>query len=89
MAELLSLIAADEARHAQGTSDLLAKRIATNPSIIATILDAASGFRHFGEDAIAVVPVAQPGDPLAIRTFVKRIEQLCGVRLIDHIKASL
>lgn len=89
MAELLSLIAADEARHAQGTSDLLAKRIAASGAIAQRVLDAASRFRHFGEDAIGVVPVAQPGDPLAIRTFVARIEQLCGVRLVDHIKASL
>lgn len=89
LAELLSLIAADEARHAQSTSDLLAKRIAGNRSIIPCVLDAASRFRHFGENAIGAVPVAQPGDPLAIRTFAARIEHLCGIRLVDHIKASL
>ena len=89
LAELLSLIAADEARHAQGTSELLARRVAEDRSIIPCILDAASRFRHFAEGAVGVVPVAQAGDPLAIRTFAARIEQLCGVRLVDHIKASL
>jgi hypothetical protein len=29
------------------------------------------------------------GDPLAIRTFARRIERLCGVRLVDHLKATL
>ena len=29
---------------------------------------------------------AQPGDPIAIQTFAKRIERLCGIRLVDHIK---
>ena len=89
LAELLSLIAADEARHAQATSDLLAQRIAADASVIRRILDAAAGFRHFGEQAVAAVPVALPGDPLAIRTFAARIEHLCAVRLVDHIKAGL
>ena len=89
LAELLSLIAADEARHAEGTSDLLAKRIAANRSLIPRVLDSATRFRHFGDDAVGAVPVAQPGDPLAIRTFAARIEHLCGVRLVDYIKASL
>ncbi len=89
LVELLALIAADEARHAQGTSDLLAKRIAGDRSLVTTVLDTAARFRHFGQEAVRAVPVAQPGDPLAIRTFIARIEHLCGVRLIDHIKASL
>lgn len=89
LAELLSLIAADEARHAQATSDLLAQRISADASVVRRILDAAAGFRHFGEQAVGAVPVALAGDPLAIRTFATRIEQLCGVRLVDHIKATL
>ena len=89
MAELLSLIAADEARHAQGTSDLLAKRIAADASVVPLILAAARHFRHFGADALGTVPVAMPGDPIAIRTFAARIENLCGVRLVDYIKTSL
>ena len=87
--ELLALIAADEVRHAQSASDLLAKRIAADGGIASRVLDAATHFRHFGERAIGDVPVAMPGDPIAIRTFATRIERLCGVRLVDHIKEAL
>lgn len=86
LADLLSRIAADEVRHAQSASDLIAKRIATDPSQIPRVLDAALDFHHFGEQAIGTVPVAQPGDPIAIQTFARRIERLCGMRLVDHIK---
>jgi hypothetical protein len=86
LADLLSRIAADEVRHAQSASDLIAKRIAADPSAIPQVLDAALDFHHFGEQAIGAVPIAQPGDPIAIQTFAKRIERLCGIRLVDHIK---
>jgi hypothetical protein len=86
LADLLSRIAADEVRHAQSASDLIAKRIAADPALIPQVLDAALDFHHFGERAIGTVPVAQPGDPIAIQTFAKRIERLCGIRLVDHIK---
>lgn len=89
LAELLEWIAADEVRHAQSASDLLAKRIAADPAVIPRVLEAAVHFRHFGEEAIGKVPVAQPGDPLALRTFARRIERLCGVRLVDHLKLGL
>ena len=86
LADLLSRIADDEVRHAQSASDLIAKRIDADPSVIPQVLDAALHFHHFGEEAIGAVPVAQPGDPIAIQTFAKRIERLCGIRLVDHIK---
>jgi hypothetical protein len=86
LADLLSRIAADEVRHAQSASDLIAKRIAADPTLIPQVLDAALDFHHFGEQAIGAVPIAQPGDPIAIQTFAKRIERLCGIRLVDHIK---
>ena len=89
LAGLLALIAADEVRHAQSASDLIAKRIALDPDAVPAVLDAASSFHHFGEEAVGAVPVAQPGDAVAIRTFISRIERLCNVRLVDHIKASL
>ena len=89
LAGLLALIAADEVRHAQSASDLIAKRIAFDPDAVPVVLDAAASFHHFGEQAIGTVPVAQPGDAVAIRTFISRIERLCGVRLVDHLKASL
>ena len=89
LSELLSFIAADEVRHAQAASDLLAARIACDPSLIPAVLDATLDFRHFGNQVVDDVPVAFPGDPLAIRSFAKRIERLCGVRIVDHIKKRL
>jgi hypothetical protein len=86
LADMLALIAADEVRHAQSASDLIAARIAKDSSLIPRVLDAALDFHHFGEQAIGTVPVAQPGDAIAIQTFARRIERLCGVRLVDHIK---
>ena len=86
LAGLLSRIAADEIRHAQSASDLIAKRVAADPALIPQVLDAALDFHHFGEEAIGAVPIALPGDPIAIQTFAKRIERLCGIRLVDHIK---
>jgi hypothetical protein len=88
LADLLSRIAADEVRHAQSASDLIAKRIAADPGVVSQVLEAALDFHHFGERAIGTVPVAQPGDPIAIQTFAKRIERLCGIRLVDHIKKT-
>ena len=89
LADLLARISADEVRHAQSASDLIAKRIAADPALIPRVLDAALDFHHFGERAIGTVPVAQPGDPIAIQTFARRIERLCGKRLVDHIKKGM
>jgi len=86
---LLLRMAADEVRHAQGAFDLVAARVAHNPDLVPVVLAAATGFHHFGEEAVGEVPVAEPGDPLAIRTFARRIERLCGVRLVDHLRANL
>lgn len=86
---LMGYIAADEVRHAQSASDLLAKRIAADAHVIPQVLEAAVKFRHFGEEAVGTVPVAQLGDAVAIATFAKRIERLCGVRLVDHLKQAL
>jgi hypothetical protein len=90
LAHLLATIAADEVRHAQSASDLVAKRIRADRTVIDRVLEASAGFRHYGEEALGgPVPVALPGDDLAIRSFARRIERLCGVRLVDHLKASL
>ncbi len=86
---ILGLISADEIRHAQSASDLLAKRLAVDPSIRGRILDAATHFQHFGAEVVDEVPVSMPGDSTAIRTFAKRIERLCGVRIFDHLKERL
>jgi hypothetical protein len=90
LVRLLALIAADEVRHAQSASDLIARRIQWAPAVAERVLDAAASFRHFGEEALGgAVPVAMHGDPVALRTFAGRIERLCGVRLVDHLKTRL
>ena len=89
LVELLSRISADEVRHAQSASDLLARRIAADHTLVPRVLEAAAGFQHFGARAVGDVPVAMAGDPLAIRSFARRIERLCGVRLVDHLKSTL
>ena len=89
LAEMLAWIAADEVRHAQSASDLLEKRIRREPAVIPAVLDAAVGFRHYGAEAVGEVPVAMAGDDVAIRTFARRVERLCGVRLVDHLKSTL
>jgi hypothetical protein len=89
LAEMLALIAADEVRHAQGASDLIAKRIAADPGAIPRVLRAAAHFHHYGEEVVPAVPVAMAGDPLAIRTFARRVERLCGTRLVDYLKGEL
>jgi len=88
---LLTLIAADEVRHAQAASDLIAQRIAKRPELVMNVMGAAAHFRHYGEEALggAAVPVAMAGDEVAIRTFATRIERLCGMRLVDHLKLGL
>ena len=86
---LLTLIAADEVRHAQSASDLIAQRIAARPELVAAVLRAAAHFRHYGEQAVGDVPIAMEGDEIAIRTFATRIERLCGMRLVDHLKMEL
>ncbi len=89
LGELLRYIAADEVRHAQSASDLIAKRLTRDPSLQDRVFAAAVAFHHYGEEAVGDVPVAMPGDPVAIRTFAERIERLCGRRLVDHLKTTL
>jgi len=86
---MLARIAADEVRHAQAASDLIARRVDADRSARRQVLRAALDFRHYGEEAVGSVPVAMPGDEVAIRTFARRIERLCGVRLVDFIKEEL
>ncbi len=87
---LLAAIAADEVRHAQSASDLLAKRIERDrEGTVPLVLEAASRFRHFGGDVVADVPIALPGDEIAIRTFARRVERLCGLRLVDWLKSRI
>lgn len=89
LTKLLDLIAADEVRHAQSASDLLAKRIRADDALVPRVLRAAADFRHYGDEVVGHVPVAMRGDDIAIRTFAQRIERLCGVRLVDFLKEEL
>jgi rubrerythrin len=89
LATLLHDIAADEVRHAQSASDLIAKRIDRDRHLADRVLVAAARFHHYGEEAVGDVPVAMPGDEIAIRTFADRIERLCGKRLVDYLKTTL
>jgi rubrerythrin len=89
LAKLLHSIAADEVRHAQSASDLIAKRIGRDAHLADRVLAAAARFHHYGEEAVGDVPVAMPGDEIAIRTFADRIERLCGKRLVDYLKTTL
>jgi rubrerythrin len=89
LAQLLDRIAADEVRHAQSASDLIAKRIDADRSIVPRVLKAAAEFQHYGAEVVGVVPVAMHGDDIAIRTFAQRIERLCGMRLVDWLKEEL
>ena len=86
---LLALIAADEVRHAQSASDLIAQRLAERPDRVPDVLRAATNFRHYGTEAVGDVPVAMEGDDVAIRTFAARIERLCGTRIVDHLKTEM
>ena len=86
---LLAFIAADEVRHAQAAADLIAQRIAANPELSHNVLRAAAHFHHYGEQAVGQVPIAMEGDDVAIRTFATRIERLCGMRIVDHLKVEL
>lgn len=89
LADFLARIAADEVRHAQSASDLIAKRIEGDPGLIPDVLEAAASFQHYGTEVVSEIPVAMHGDEVAIRTFAGRIERLCGVRLVDHLKHTL
>ena len=89
LSKLLDLIAADEVRHAQSASDLIAKRIRADESLVPRVLRAAADFRHYGGEVVEHVPVAMRNDDIAIRTFAQRIERLCGVRLVDFLKEEL
>ena len=86
---VLRRIAADEVRHAQSASDLIAKRIRADRALVGRVLNAANSFEHYGSAVVPEVPVAMHGDAVAIRTFAGRIERLCGVRFVDYLKESL
>jgi hypothetical protein len=75
---ILHLVAQDEVRHSQFGYELLAQRIARDPSQIAVALDAARNFTHFGALVVDEVPIAAKHDFTAIVGINERLTRLCG-----------
>jgi hypothetical protein len=75
---ILHLVAQDEVRHSQFGYELLAQRIARNPSEVAVALDAARTFTHFGAVVVDEVPVAAKNDFTAILGVNERLMRICG-----------
>lgn len=79
-------IARDEFRHTQGAYDLLKARIESHREDKYKVMEAAYSFKHYGKKAVDEVPVFKKNDMQAIQTFLKKIETLTGIRLVDYIK---
>lgn len=77
LAELLSFIAADEARHAQILSDLIALTIETEPGSGARVMRHAERLRAAANDSGR--PHAWARDELALQAFVRKVESLVGI----------
>jgi hypothetical protein len=86
--ELLTLMTADETRHAQCIGDLIAKRVVGDRAMASRVLDAAVHFHHFGDRVVGDFSVVMPANPVAIRAFAKRLESLCGMRVMDQPRAG-
>lgn len=75
---ILHLVAQDEVRHSQFGYELLARRVARDPSQKAVVLDAARNFTHFGALVVDEVPVAEKNDFTAIVGINQRLVNLTG-----------
>jgi rubrerythrin len=89
LATLAQRIARDEFQHTKISYDLLKKRIDEHQEDPKRVLDAASEFHHYGESAVEEVPVFQRNDLQAIKSYMKKVRQLTGIRLVDHLKEQL
>lgn len=76
LAELLSFIAADEARHGQILSDLLSLQMQTDPTVGARILSHAQQLRAAAQENSALQGWER--DEVALQGFVRRLEDLAG-----------
>jgi hypothetical protein len=76
LAELLSFIAADEARHGQILSDLLALQIDTDPAAGRRALAQAARLRAEKRGISAIHGWAH--DDVAVQSFVRRVEEIAG-----------
>jgi hypothetical protein len=75
---ILHLVAQDEVRHSQFGYELLARRVARDPSQKTVVLDAARNFTHFGALVVDEVPVAAKNDFTAIVGINERLTRICG-----------
>lgn len=87
--EIARHIARDEFRHTQVSHDLLKARIDRGEIDPADVLEAAINFRHYGTTGLEEVPVFQRGDLVAITSFMKKIEELTGRRVVDYLKERM
>lgn len=79
-------IARDEFRHTQAAYDILDLYLRTHPKEKMAVMEATYNFKHYGHLAVEEVPIFQRNDIQAITTFIKKVERLTGIRLIDYIK---
>lgn len=85
---LLAHMAQDELRHSAGAGDILRERVKADPSAGGTILAAAEGFRHYGNDVVQV-PVAEQNDFEAILAVNRKVRQVCGLSPTEHLKEAM
>ena len=87
--EIAGFIAKDEFRHTQFAFDLLDARLKQDPDRTASVLRAASEFRHVGAEVVPAVPISEKNDLPAILTLNRRIRRLCGVSLAEHARNGM
>lgn len=89
LALLAQRIARDEFQHTKISYDLLKQRLDAGLEDPQRVVDAAAGFQHYGSVAVEEVPVFQRNDLQAIKSYMKKVGQLTGIRLVDHLKEQL
>jgi len=89
LAQLTHYIARDEFQHTKISQDLLGQRIEAGLVDPEDVLQAAADFSHYGTSAVDEVPVFQRNDLQAIKSYMKKVRDLTGTRLVDHLKATL
>ena len=83
--QILKLVAHDELRHTQFAYDLIAARIARDPTARAKVIEAAETFEHIGLEVVSKIPVAQKNQFAAVVTLQQKIRRLTGHQLrITH-----
>lgn len=78
---ILKLVAHDELRHTQFAYDLIAARIARDPSEREKVIEAANTFQHIGLEVLPQVPIAEKNQFAAVVTIRQKIKRLTGYQL--------